>query len=288
MDTILDAAKYLNTAIKILPRNAQLPELIENAPETEFSDFVNLWNNFNSFIGPIVEQYAKMGDSMQYTVLHNFYVFFQMYGNRFQTTLDAVNREFALSGNVIEYEEFKVEALKILRLVAETNKTYVLGGIALQNLLRAYEKNGGDIETFLNQPIDHKIFVGSKDGLRTAAKFRRERRADEAPSYEVLGASTAMANFKGRSLMRPVLPFVLSDAKPLMGLPDFLDGAELNSARGGIDIPVEDDWGVNLDGNLGDLYIEISLYFEIDWDIALEGYIEDIGNAVSDFFGCGY
>ncbi|GAC1045938.1 hypothetical protein thsrh120_59430 [Rhizobium sp. No.120] len=225
---------------------------------------------------------------MQYTVLHNFYVFFQMYGNRFQTTLDSVNRELALSGNAIEYEEFKEEALKILRLVAETNRTYVLGGVALRNLLLAVEKDNGDVAAFLNQPIETKIFVAPEADLQATLKFRQERRADAAPTYTVLGAGTAMAKFQGRSLIRVPFSSELFDAKPLMDLPGFLDGAELSSERGGIDIPIGEDWGINIDGGFSDPHINISIYYDGDWDSDLEAVVEAIGGAISDAFGCGY
>ncbi|RVG15443.1 hypothetical protein [Sinorhizobium meliloti] len=225
---------------------------------------------------------------MQYTALHNFYVFFQMYGNRFQTALDAVNRELALSGNAIEYQEFSEESLKILRLVAETNKTYVLGGIALRNVAKAYQKGGGDPMAFLSRPIETKIFVAPTAELQATVKFRRERRADAAPIYRVLGAQTAMAKFQGRSLIKSPFASQLFHAKPLMDLPGFLDGAELSSERGGIDIPIGEDWGVNIDGGLSDPHIEISIYGDFDWDAGLEGVVEAIGGAISDVFDCGY
>lgn len=288
MDTILDAAKYLSDAITILPKSSEIPDLYDNAPNTKFSDVVDLWNRFNSFMSPIAEQHAKLGDRMQYTVLHNFYVFFQMYGNRFQTALVAVNRELALSGNAIEYQEFSDEALKILRLVAETNKTYVLGGIALRNVANAYHNGGGDVMAFLTRPIDTKIFVSSQADLQAAVKFRQERRADAAPTYRVLGAETTMAKFQERSLIRAPFLSHLFDAKPLMDLPGFLDGAELSSERGGIDIPIGEDWGVNIDGGLADPHIEISIYGDFDWDAGLEGVVEAIGGAISDAFDCGY
>lgn len=225
---------------------------------------------------------------MQYTILHNFYVFFQIYGNRYQTTLDSVNRELALSGNAIEYEDFKEEALKILRLIAETNRTYVLGGVALRNLLLALEKNSSNVAAFLNCPIDTKIFVAPAVDIPATIKFRQERRADAAPTYTVLGAGTAMAKFQGRSLIRVPFSSQLFDAKPLIDLPGFLDGAELSSERGGIDIPIGEDWGVNIDGGISDPHLDISIYYDSDWDSGLEGVVEAIGAAISDAFDCGY
>lgn len=287
MESIRDAIKYLDTAIQSLPKNTEVAEMIEQGAGLKFSDVVKLWNDFATFITPITAEYIRRGDRLEYTVLHNFHVFFKMYGNRFQTSVDALNREYVLSGDLPEFAEYKDEALKILKLITETNKTYVIGKVALRNLVVYLQTHQRNIPEYLAQSIETKIFVQApSEQSKFLLNYRRECRADAAPHYMVLGAATSMSKFSTRGSQ--IMPFS-AIAIPLGILDDISDLFEIDLERGRITIQVDDDWGIYVGGSLDPSpYIEVGIYGDFDWDEAIAGALNMIADAISDAFDCGY
>lgn len=284
MESIRDAIKYLDGAIQLLPKNTVVAEMVERGADLKFSEIVKLWNDFATFISPISIEYIKRGDYLEYTVLHNFHVFFKMYGSRFQTAIDVLNREFALSGDLPEFAEYKEEALKILKLIAETNKTYTIFKIALRNLAIYLQTHNRDISEYLGQSIETKMFVPLQrppEQTSFQRKYRRECRADAAPHYIVLGVATSM---------KKISTIGVQTTSRISGfLDDVSDVFDVDLERGRIDIEVGDDWGIYVGGGVSpEPHIDVGIYGPSDWDEVIADAFATFADAISDAFDCGY
>ncbi|PVE25778.1 hypothetical protein DC522_03120 [Microvirga sp. KLBC 81] len=312
METIRAFADYLEKRIGSVPTNRWVIEYYSRNRTPNFSEVVGLWTTFYLFVQPIADLYTARGSALQYTIAHNFYVFFNNNGNRFETTVRRLQEAYKTGGDLIAYEEYREEHLRILALIVEANRSYVVVKAALRNLLLYVRRHGGDLNTILEKPIDTKVFaslsasyslIGKPDGdpkiqarlIQSIGNTRRARLSDEAPVYKVLGVLTKMAQLGAepggldRSVIfteyRPATNRTSEQDKDDDGL-DLPWDMEIDPERGGIKIPIDEDWGLIIGGDLETLELNISAVFDVDWDVAIEAAIEAILQAVNDAFDC--
>ncbi|MEX2204887.1 MAG: hypothetical protein WEF50_01520 [Myxococcota bacterium] len=314
MTTIRDFAELTERSIEVLPTNHFLQWYYKQHPEPALSEVLGLWNLFHKFLNPFVEIDTRFGSGLDLSLARSYRAFIKQYGNRFATTVDTIRREYQAFGDLPDYSEYANEHRKILKLIGTANRTYVATRIAFLQLLKLLRERGEELGAYLEKPVVTQVFptgtpiasasksLSPEHGVEASRRgFRDNVRWEGAPFFEVMHVPRATTSL---SLLRaddgPIFDIDLYPDYKDPDLPDFpgidddsLDdglrlpgGIEIDAERGQINIPVGDDWGIHVGGELAPPAMDAGLYKDVDWDQSVADFFSDLGDAISDAFDC--